>query len=173
MRPVVQVAFYFAGCAAAALLAGCGAGQPATTLPHTVLESRPHFSLMPGTREVQYFSSVYSGLLEYDYPKSTSSIGSINFSGGEECTQGAKTFWVVAFDEVAEFKVGGSVPIRTLPLSTQSPPSSCAVDAGGDIAVGLFFGSDGGDVVVFKKAKGSGTAYTTPLARALLRRLRC
>jgi hypothetical protein len=39
------------------------------------------------------------------------------------------------------------------------------MDASGDLAVGILeaSGAGGGDVVIFKNASGSGTAYTTPL----------
>ncbi len=39
------------------------------------------------------------------------------------------------------------------------------MDTSGDLAVGILYasGAGGGDVVIFKNAKGSGTAYSTPL----------
>ena len=48
------------------------------------------------------------------------------------------------------------------------------MNAGGDLAVGIYDGSTypGGDVVIFKSASGSGTPYATLLGRRVLRRLR-
>ena len=39
------------------------------------------------------------------------------------------------------------------------------MDTSGDLAVGILYasGAGGGDVVIFKNATGSGTAYSTPL----------
>lgn len=51
------------------------------------------------TGEVQYFSNYESGtLIEFDYPKSESPIGTIAGvkEAWGECTKGARTFWVVA-----------------------------------------------------------------------------
>jgi hypothetical protein len=39
------------------------------------------------------------------------------------------------------------------------------MDTSGDLAVGILYGSGGGDVVIFKNASGSGTVVTTSLAR--------
>ena len=38
------------------------------------------------------------------------------------------------------------------------------MDIGGDLAVGILYGSGGGDVVIFKNARGSGKIITTPLS---------
>lgn len=75
---------------------------------------------------------------------------------------GTKTFWNVAGqDEITEYAVPQR-PLKTLD-SPYEAPSSCAMDAGGDLAVGILNGSGGGDVVIFKDASGKGTVYTTPL----------
>ncbi|MBV8497667.1 MAG: hypothetical protein JO003_00225, partial [Candidatus Eremiobacteraeota bacterium] len=100
----------------------------------------------------------------FDYPKGTKQIGTINNVGGQGCTNvlygyGKRTFWIVAArNQITEYEVPHK-PIKTLSIST-GQPSSCAMDAGGDLAVGNL---SNGDVVIFKNASGSGTVYTTPL----------
>jgi hypothetical protein len=106
----------------------------------------------------------------FDYPKSDKEIGEINNEGGQGCTNvlygyGKKTFWIVAGqNQIEEFKVP-KTPIKTLSVA-YSFPTSCAMNASGDLAVGIFYesGPGGGDVVIFKNATGSPTVYTTPLA---------
>jgi hypothetical protein len=106
----------------------------------------------------------------FDYPKSTKEIGMIAGDGGQGCTNvlygyGKKIFWNVGGPtQITEYKVP-ETPIKTLSLPN-SFPTSCAMDAGGDLAVGIYDGSASvgdGDVVIFKNASGSGTVYTTPL----------
>ncbi|MGA7355583.1 MAG: hypothetical protein WBW76_09145 [Candidatus Cybelea sp.] len=105
----------------------------------------------------------------FDYPKSVQQIGTVNNVGGQGCTNvlhgyGKKIFWIVAGqNQIEEFKVLKK-PIKTLSVA-YSFPSSCAMDTSGDLAVGILYASGlgGGDVVIFKNASGSGTAYTTPL----------
>jgi hypothetical protein len=105
----------------------------------------------------------------FDYPKSDQEIGSIAGDGGQGCTNvlygyGKKIFWNVGgSDQITEYKVPKK-PIKTLSVA-YSFPSSCAMDTSGDLAVGILeaSGAGGGDVVIFKNASGSGTAYTTPL----------
>jgi hypothetical protein len=121
----------------------------------------------------QYISDFSSGdVVEFDYPKSDSSIGTIsNVSSAQgQCTNvlygsGKSTFWVTASgsDAFEEFKVGGTTPIATL-TTTAGEPVGCAIDPKtGNLAGTLI--SDGA-VVIYKKAKGSGTAITTPLIEA-------
>ncbi|MGA7355654.1 MAG: hypothetical protein WA431_15395 [Candidatus Cybelea sp.] len=104
----------------------------------------------------------------FNYPKSVKEIGQITNVGGQGCTNvlygyGKKTFWIVAGDtEINEYRVPKK-PLKTLSDSI-GMPSSCAMDAAGDLAVGILDGSGSGDVVIYKNASGSGTAYTTPLA---------
>jgi hypothetical protein len=105
----------------------------------------------------------------FDYPRSKQQIGTINNVGGQGCTNvlygyGINKFWIVAGqNQITEYKVP-QTPIRTL----SSPPSfafptSCAMNAAGDLAVGIFFGNGGGDVIIYKNATGPGTIMTTPL----------
>jgi hypothetical protein len=105
----------------------------------------------------------------FDYPKSVQQIGTIDGLGGQGCANvlygyGKKTFWNVGGqNQISEFEVPKK-PIKTLSVA-YSFPSSCAMDTSGDLAVGILeaSGPGGGDVVIFKNASGSGTAYATPL----------
>jgi hypothetical protein len=104
----------------------------------------------------------------FDYPKSTKQIGSIAGDGGQGCTNvlygyGKNIFWDVGgASQITEYRVPKK-PIKTLSVPSNEMPSSCAMNTTGDLAVGILFGSNSGDVVIFKNASGSGTAYTTPL----------
>ena len=133
----------------ALLVAGCGGSPETSALPAgpSALDQR----LARGTGEVQYFST-YSSLLEFNYPKGESPIGSISFSGGGECTIGARTFWTAGSDEIAEFKVGGTAPIKVL----KAGASGCSIDpATGDLAAPI-----SGGVVIFHRARGKGKVVT-------------
>jgi hypothetical protein len=108
----------------------------------------------------------------FDYPKSDKQIGSIAGDGGQGCTNvlygyGKKTFWNVGGpDQITEYRVPKK-PIKTLSVSVGNP-SSCAMNANGDLAVGILYdisGPGGGDIVIFKHASGKGTVMTTPLVR--------
>jgi hypothetical protein len=106
----------------------------------------------------------------FDYPKSDKQIGKIGNVGGQACTNvlygyGKKIFWIVAgAKQITEYAVPKK-PIETLSLPSDEMPSSCAIDASGDLVVGILNGTHSGDIVVFKNAKGSGTAISTPLAQ--------
>ena len=57
--------------------------------------------------------------------------------------------------------------LKTLSLN-YTFTSSCAMNAGGDLAVGVLLGNSygpGGQVVIFKNAAGSGRVYDTPLTK--------
>ena len=105
----------------------------------------------------------------FDYPKSVREIGMINGAGGQGCTNvlygyGKKTFWNVGGqNQITEYQVPQK-SLKTLSVAYDFP-SSCAMDTSGDLAVGILYasGAGGGDVVIFKNATGSGTAYSTPL----------
>jgi hypothetical protein len=114
----------------------------------------------------QYLSSFDgSTILQFDYPKSDASIGTISgvTDPSGECTNvlygvGKKDFWVSAAgsDELDEFAYGGTSPVKTLSEST-GEPAGCAIDPGtGNLAVAIL---GAGDVVVFANATGSGTTY--------------
>ncbi|HEY6325742.1 MAG TPA: hypothetical protein VIW73_04395 [Candidatus Cybelea sp.] len=104
----------------------------------------------------------------FDYPKGNKQIGTINNVGGQGCTNqlsgyGKKTFWIVAgVNQITEYQVPQK-PIKTLSAPAGSMPSSCAMNTRGDLAVGILNFTDGGDVVIYRHASGSGTVYKTPL----------
>lgn len=110
----------------------------------------------------------------FDYPKSTSQVGEIVGAGGQGCTNvlygyGKKIIWNAGRqkDKITEYSVPGNKVIKRLSLN-YSYTSSCAMNTSGDLAVGILLGnsgSPGGQVVIFKNASGSGTAYKTPLNR--------
>ena len=106
----------------------------------------------------------------FDYPKSDKQIGKIDNVGGQACTNvlygyGKKIFWIVAgAKEITEYVVPKK-PIKTLSVPSDEMPSSCSIDAGGDLVVGILNGTHAGDLVIFKNASGSGTTISTPLAR--------
>jgi hypothetical protein len=139
--------------AAAGLLAGCAGDIPVTGAPAGAALVR---HLPPKRGELQYVSNFNnnSTLLEFDYPKGDSPIGSITGYAGSECTSGVQTFWVVESHQVLEFKIGGKKPIATLGV-TAGEPADCAVDATtGDVAVTIL---PNDDVVIFKPGSKSGT----------------
>jgi hypothetical protein len=102
----------------------------------------------------------------FDYPKSDAQVGTINGVGGQGCTNvlygyGKGIVWIVAaYDNITEYAVRGSKPIKTLSVSSNIFPTSCAMDGSGDLAVGNY---DGGEVMIFKDASGAPTVYRTPL----------
>jgi hypothetical protein len=124
-----------------------------------------------GKKKFEYVFNYYETYASiFDYPKSVKEIGQINGDGGQGCTNvlygyGKKIFWNVGGNtQITEYKVP-QTPIKTLSVA-YSFPTSCAMDASGDLAVGIFYesGPGGGDVLIFKNATGSPTVYTTPLS---------
>jgi hypothetical protein len=147
-------------------------GRPVTAARLSPLPS--YANILPDRhKKSKYYEYVFNYYGTYasifDYPKSVAQIGAIDGLGGQGCTNvlygyGKKTFWNVGGpDQIEEFKVPQKL-IKTLSVA-YSFPSSCAMDTSGDLAVGILeaSGAGGGDVVIFKNASGSGTAYTTPL----------
>jgi hypothetical protein len=129
-------------------------------------------SILPdrSAKKFEYVFSYYGTYASiFDYPKSTQQIGTIYGDGGQGCTNvlygyGKKYFWNVGGQSaITEYKVP-QTPVKTLSVNYYFP-SSCAMNTNGDLAVGILYasGAGGGDVVIFKNASGSGTAYSTPL----------
>jgi hypothetical protein len=169
---------------ALATCSACGEGPPPT--PSTALLDGPvtgarvipmprYTEIVPDkaskSKDFEYIINTYGSYASiFDYPKSTQQIGSVNNVGGQGCTNalngyGKKIIWIVAgSNQIEEFRVL-KTPIKTLSVPN-SFPTSCAMNADGDLAVGIYDGSarvTGGDVVIFKNARGSGTVYSTPL----------
>lgn len=142
-------------------------------------------SVAPSYAELLSESSTNSNNLEFiingygtyadifDYPKGTKEIGRIKNVGGQGCTNvlygyGSKIIWIVAGPkQIEEFDVP-KTPVRILKVD-YSFASSCAMNAQGDLAVGILYGKStdqgegGGDVVIFNHATGNGKVYSTPL----------
>jgi len=144
-----------------------------TALPN--LRPLPRYAMIVPDRrptsksDFEYIISDYDSYASiFDYPKSDQQIGSIKDVGGQGCTNvlygyGRKIFWIVAAEsDIAKYAVPDT-QIKTLSVS-EGAPSSCAMDRGGALAVGILYGSGGGDVVIFKHESGPGTVYSTPLA---------
>ena len=142
------------------------ASHPAQLHGPSVLPDKKHHK----KREPdQYISDVGTDTaFEFDYPKSDSSIGSINgfIVPQGECTKnGKRTFWVTdsGAADIQEFNVGGSSPIKTLSESV-GIAVACAVDpATGDLATTIL---SNGDVIVFANAVEPGATYSTGLFQA-------
>jgi hypothetical protein len=121
------------------------------------------------TKYFDYIINVYGSYASiFNYPTGKKQIGTLDDVGGQGCTNvlfgyGKKIVWIVAaYNQITEYSVP-TKPIKTLSISDTTMPSSCAMDTSGDLAVGLLDGPSEGDVVIFKKATGSGTFIKTPL----------
>jgi hypothetical protein len=117
------------------------------------------------------YEATLSELVEFDYPKSNSPIGEVSSGAQAECTNvifgaGKKTFWVTVSgtDQIDEFKVGGSRPIKTLTTPSGDVPVGCGMDpATGNLAATII---NTGAVVIYTKASGAGTVSQSPLIEA-------
>jgi hypothetical protein len=180
------LAKYAVALVAAAICSACGGsavapsaaalndGMPVTAARPNLSASPRYATILPDRVKSKYFEYIINFYGTYasifDYPKSDHQIGTINDVGGQGCTNvlygyGKKIFWNVGGQtQITEYKVP-QTPIKTLSVA-YSFPTSCAMDAGGDLAVGIFeeSGPGGGDVVIFKNATEPGTVYTTPLS---------
>jgi hypothetical protein len=139
------------------------------TAAHPNLRMRNHVGPVTPDRHhekkglYQYVSDFYnSELVEFDYPKGDSSIGEISADEPQgECGNalyGAakRDFWVVnsGSDDIDEFALGGSGPIKTLSESA-GEAAGCAMDpSSGNLAVSLL---GAGDIVIFTDASGTGS----------------
>lgn len=109
----------------------------------------------------------------FNYPNGTGMVAQIQGLGGQGCTNatfgyGKKIFWNAGRtnDVISEYKVPQKF-LRSLPLGYEFT-SSCAMNAAGDLAVGVLISDSygpGGQVIIFKNATGTGKVYPTPLAR--------
>jgi hypothetical protein len=144
------------------------AARPPSALPrYATLVPDRHVK----SKDFEYIFNEYGTYASiFDYPKSDREIGTIPGDGGQGCTNvlygyGKDIVWNVGGPkQITEYKIPKK-PLKTLSDSIGSP-SSCAMDANGDLAVGILYnnsGAGGGDVIIFKNSSGSGTVYTTPL----------
>lgn len=151
-------------------------GRPTTAAR---LSPLPRFAqLVPdkkSSKDYEYIINYYGTYASmFNYPKSTQMVGQLNGAGGQGCTNvlygyGKKIIWNAGRtgDLITEYQVPSNKVLKTLYLP-YTFTSSCAMNTSGDIAVGVLLGNyygDGGQVVVFKNASGSGNAYNTPLTR--------
>ena len=147
-------------------------GRPVTAARVNLNPAPRYATLFPDRRarsKFEYVINFYGTYASiFDYPKSTKQIGTINNVGGQGCTNvlygyGRQTFWIVAGqNQITQYQVP-QTPIKTLDAPAGSMPSSCAMNAAGDLAVGILNGTDEGDVVIYNHASGSGKVYTTPM----------
>lgn len=118
------------------------------------------------------FNDYGSYASEFNYPHSTSMIAQITGAGGQGCTNaiygyGKKIMWNAGRSNnvITEYSVPDNQVLKTLPLGYEFT-SSCAMNAAGDLAVGVLIGDSygtGGQVIIFKNATGTGKVYQTPL----------
>jgi hypothetical protein len=150
-------------------------GRPVTAARLNPLPT--YATIVPERRSRKTFEYIfnhydtYAGI--FDYPKSVQQIGEIKGAGGQGCTNvlygyGKKIFWNAARinNLVDEYAVPKKL-LKTLSLN-YAYTSSCAMNVGGDLAVGVLLGNSygpGGQVVIFKNAAGSGRVYNTPLTK--------
>jgi hypothetical protein len=119
-----------------------------------------------GRKREYVINSYGSYATVFAYPKSDAQVGTIENVGGQGCTNvlygyGKGIIWIVAgSNQIEEFKVRKDTPVKTLSVSSNIFPTSCAMDSSGDLAVGNY---DGGQVYIFKDASGTPTIYRTPL----------
>ena len=183
---------------ALATASACGAGSPvapsAATLTATYVgrtlfvNGRPvtaarlnrlprYAELVPSkskSKNYEYIINQYNSYASiFDYPKGTAQIGQIAGAGGQGCTNvlygyGKKIIWNAGRtnDLINEYRVPKKL-LRSLFLD-YTYTSSCAMNATGDLAVGILLSNSfgpAGQVVIFKNASGSGKVYNTPLSK--------
>ncbi|HEY3675733.1 MAG TPA: hypothetical protein VGK84_07035 [Candidatus Tumulicola sp.] len=131
----------------------------------------PELPATSKSKNYEYIINDYNSYASiFNYPKSDAQIGTINNVGGQGCTNvlygyGKKIFWILAGDkQITEYQVPQK-PLKTLSY-TAGQPSSCAIDASGDLAIGILTGfpNGAGNVVIFKNASGSPTVIPTQLS---------
>lgn len=165
-------------CAGGSVVAPSPANGGLSTAARPNLSILPHYvtdvpgqagmlKLMNFDYTINFYGS-YASI--FHYPPNVKQTGTINNVGGQGCTNvlygyGKNIVWIVAaYNDIAEFQVPKK-QIKTLSVSDGSMPSSCAMNANGDLAVGILAGPSTGDMLIFKKATGTGTFVKTPLTR--------
>ncbi|HEX3458939.1 MAG TPA: hypothetical protein VHR97_13400 [Candidatus Baltobacteraceae bacterium] len=126
-------------------------------------------------KDYEYIINDYGSYASmFNYPKSTQMIGQIDGAGGQGCTNvlygyGKKIIWNAGRtnDLITEYKVPSNKVLRTISLP-YTFTSSCAMNNGGDLAIGILLSNSygpAGQLVVYKNATGTPTVYDTPLGR--------
>jgi hypothetical protein len=145
-------------------------GRPVTAA-RAYTGAAPRFAMLApdakeGRKREYVINSYGSYASVFDYPKGDAQVGTIENVGGQGCTNvlygyGKGIIWIVAgSNQIEEFRVRKDALIKTLSVSSDVFPTSCAMDGSGDLAVGNY---DGGQVYLFKDASGTPTIYRTPL----------
>jgi hypothetical protein len=123
------------------------------------------------TKNFDYIINNYGSYASvFNYPKSIKQIATVTNVGGQGCTNvlngyGKKIVWIIAgADQISEYSAPNKL-VTSLSVDANSFPSSCAMNTDGDLAVGILAGTNTGAMVIFKKAKGSGTIIKTPLVQ--------
>jgi streptogramin lyase len=153
---------------AAFALARCGGGATSNLPVSTAMSGQPRVAPELSRGDLIYVSSSYSfEVAMFTYPRGKQ-IGALTGLDGPQGMCAGKTgdVWVANTDgnNLIEYAHGGTSPIKTL-LDTDYYPVGCSVDrATGNLAVSdVLSATDGaGNVMVYKSASGSGTAYTVP-----------
>jgi hypothetical protein len=149
-------------------------GRPVTA--ERLYPAPPYAELLPEKRakskDYEYIFNQYGTYASiFNYPKNTAEIGQVNGAGGQGCTNvlygyGKKIIWNIGGPKrIYEYRVPSNKVLKRLKVN-YSFASSCGMNANGDLAVGILYGTyygAGGQVVIFKNATGSGTVYDTPL----------
>src|ERR1700678_285235 len=161
--------------AVAVAIAACSACAGASCAPSSVASGGP-VTDPAAAAQSKYFDYIDNDYGTYasifNYPTGDKQIGTIKNVGGQACTNvlygyGKKIIWIVAGPkQISEYQVPSNL-LKTLSVSTGNSPSSCAMNASGDLAVGLLEGPLKGSIVIFKGAKGSGTYIKTPLLQEI------
>jgi hypothetical protein len=123
------------------------------------------------TKNFDYIINNYGSYASvFNYPKSINQIATVTNVGGQGCTNvlygyGKKIVWIIAaYDQISEYNAPNKL-VKSLSVNSNSFPSSCAMNTGGDLAVGILAGTNSGAMIIFKKAKGPGTIIKTPLVQ--------
>jgi hypothetical protein len=145
------------------------AARPRAGAPANYLETPLGPLTSAGAKNLEYIINNYGSYASvFDYPASVEQVGTVTNVGGQGCTNalngyGKKIVWIVAgYNQIDEYKVKDTL-VRSLSVDSDSFPSSCAMNSAGDLAVGILQGTNSGDMVIFKHARGSGTVIPTPL----------
>jgi hypothetical protein len=164
------------GCAAAAMLAGCGGSQPPIGAPGAMLQSRAiethggrggSWMLPEAKSEGLLYVSAFggSGVYVLSYPR-LKLVGQLTgFSGTTGvCSNASGDVFVTDFQasDIEEFAHGGTSPIQTL-ADPGYRPFECSVDPGtGDLAVTNYQTSQSGvgNVAIFQGSGGQPWFYS-------------